>query len=402
MIKYQEGYSWRKGLYGKGASVIIADELTSVNWRYADYFVPADGSITADFIIQKAIDEISLFGGGEIKILKGDYRIFDPVKIKSSISISGEGDSTRILCGKDGTTAFLCEYLLPMVNSVSIKDMCFATDDQSKMFIISSIIIADNVNISGCKFESSMLFNLYLEKSQNVSVSNSYFVSNYQNSSSFMQFGDIKNISILNNTFIEEMGLSNSMISVANPTSNIADVSISGNYLDTKTPSMAQTNAKIQVDVNDISSVFIGDNTIVSSGLNAIAPAIAVLSGKNIEVARNTIDGGYLGGIIVKNPVQKSTNVVVDSNSIFIGGTDTDNAIVGIGIEKSNNMSITNNMVRAGTRLNPTLTQLRYGIVISSDCTSVLLSGNNLTSTYTSTSLLDLGITTATLGGNKL
>lgn len=82
------------GVTRTAATFVIADESTSLNYKRADYVVPA-GSTSAQTVIQEAIDALPA-DGGKVLLLDGTYIVDGPIHLPDMAVLEGQGANTVI------------------------------------------------------------------------------------------------------------------------------------------------------------------------------------------------------------------------------------------------------------------------------------------------------------------
>lgn len=414
MLKYQEAFSNRKSLYGKAVSVVIADEATSRNWRYADYVIPADGSITADYIINAAITEVSGLGGGEVVLSDGEYGLSSGLIMESNVILVGASASTRVY---PKSNASMC-IRATTVKNIEIKSLFI---DYARQSDGTSLLyrFTDGIGIySGC--DTVKVDNIIMEYVDNnmviaIASSNIFVFNNIFKSDNLVFSGtdcvDLKscfNGNIYNNSFLNNINPYRTVIGISDETTySQGEFFIENNYM-YLTKAVPDTGGSILVtgliDVITTAYVRIKNNTIITSNYRMYSMILTTMSTTtNIDIQNNTIDGYFhTSAIAVKggNKINIQNNIIrgygssVSSMAIYI--TKDLNNIV------AQDCVIQNNNVKRGNTYGVVSTALTYGVYISTGTLRTIVSGNDLYLSGTTSSFTDLGTGTQTLGGNKL
>lgn len=419
IIKYQEGYSNRKSLYGKSATIVIADKATSRNWRYADYVVPDDGSVPFNEILQFAIDEISAQNGGDIYIAEGDYGLTNQVNVKGGVNIYGYGTATRIYPVNFGVAGQPnLAFNISNVKSASINDLfidfdrdSYAIDDtlgKHDYIFANGIGIyngSDSISIKGCTINTVSNNVIIAIESSNISIDG-----NVIQSDPFVFTGtdviDLKactNANVFRNRIIGKIG-GMRVINITNQVGiSSGEFFVQDNYmLTTDNPS-----TWMEITVEQDAYVSVSDNTVITSGVDAyLIDGIRATAVRDFDIYNNTFHctiqrygldiDGISGGI-------PSNGNVKNNNFNFVKQDGTSGDSVGIRLSFGAREVVVQNNKVTGTNIYDTVntTALTYGCLIFSGCENNVVSGNDF-SVNTTTSFLNNGVNTLILGGNKL
>ena len=419
IIKYQEGYSERKSLYGKSATIVIADKATSRNWRYADYVVPDDGSVSADEILQFAIDEISAQNGGDIYIAEGDYGFVSQVNLKDNVNIYGYGTATRIFPANFGVFAQPnLAFNVSNVKSASINDLyidfdraSYALDDtfdKDNYIFRNGIGIyngSDSISVKGCSLNTVSNNLIIAIESSNISIDG-----NVIESDTFIFTGtdviDLKactNANVFRNRIIGKIGGSR-IINITNQVGiSSGEFFVQDNYMFTTD----NPGAWMEISVEQDAYVSVSDNTVITSGVDGyFTDGIRAYAVRDFDIYNNTFHctiqryGVDIDGISGQVP---SNGNVKGNNFNFVTKDGSSGDSVGIRLSFGAREVVVQNNKVTGKNIYDTIntTALRYGCEIVGGCENNVVSGNDF-SVNTTTSFLDNGLNTLILGGNKL
>lgn len=402
ILKYNEAFSKRKGLYGKSTTVVIADEVTSRNWRYADYVVPRDGSMSADEVLNKAIVEVSENGGGLVTILDGKYGLKNTsLKMKPNVDLKGNGFGT-IIYPKSSSITNAIEY--DSVQNSVVSDLYFdynrAFDGITKLNSFTTIA----KNTSPCK-------NIKLD---NIKVD---FLDGYM-----IEFELCDNLSLIN--FTGEQTLYTPSDSILAKLTGCTNATIDGTYLfgkytgiceiysNTSTGKISDsdtviTNSTFQSDIMTLTDIAIFVDVTLSSSININrnsiinttggGSAIVFSNGANARIDNNTIYGDFRNGILVTGSLYDSNITNNNIRITFPSGLTS----AGISINFSGTNIIQNNTIKRGSFYGTLPYALDYGLRLLGGGNNIV-SNNDFNSSGTISSFQDLAVSTSTLGGNKL
>lgn len=414
IIKYQEGYSERKSLYGKSATIVIADRATSRNWRYADYVVPDDGTKTADEILQYAIDEISAeYGGGDIYLAEGSYGFAVTPNLKDGVNVYGYGTATRIYPIGSPSLAFNINN----ADNCSVKDLFIDysrdTDGITELSSFQNGIGiyngSDSVEVGNCLFDK--VGNNYIIgiESSNLNIYNNT-IKNQPGGGFNTEAIDLKacnNASVLRNKIIGEFVFQNVILVTNQVGTSSGEFYIEDNYI--KLTDSSATLTMIGIGVGDDAYVSCSNNTLITEGSSATVVGTAIGVGSTrYDVFNNSINvtidySGhgmlfYRGGSLAEN---SSVRGNIFNLTCKTGGVPTDR--VAIYFETTSYGCVfQNNKVSGHNPYDPsTPTALNYGCFVASGATNNVISGNDF-SNNTTVSYQNFGTGTLTLGGNKL
>ena len=408
ILKYNEAYSKRKSLYGKGVSVIIADQATSKNWRYADYIVPTDKTKTATQIIQSAIDYVSSIGGGAIILSAGTYEISNTIALKSNIELMGEGVSTRLI--PSSSTVNICMSATGVSNivigSLFIDFVKSPTNTVERRFAtgIGIYSSSNNITIDNITHEYTSSNMVIAISSSNITVRNSTFKSTTVNFSG-SDGVDVKgcaNFTCENNRFLGWLSPQNKgMVAVVDQVGvTTGSVNIKDNYFDMTGGGYCIIYVSSTTDV--IAKV--SNNTILYKGSSYFGSAI-YLRGRHGDVIDNVVVGNFSYGIYTNTSELDATmNVLgnnVTMNASTTNTTNFDAMIVIGGYERKGVGNAQGNNVKRGNVYNSTMASPAYGIKIEPGCTGAVCANNDASLSGVTSSILNQGVGTLTLGGNK-
>ena len=413
MLKYNENYAKRYSLYGKSATVVIADQLTSRNWRYADYIVPSDGSVTASKVIQSAIDEVSTNGGGTIVLSDGQYKITTTLVMKSNVDLTGNGVATRLYPSSNSVGLCITATGAKNISIMNLFiDYARQADGTSLLYYFTNGIGiysgSDNVLVEYI-IQEYVDNNMFIAVGcSNISIRNSI----YQSKNLVFNGTDGIDIKGCNNFTIENVNFLGSFSNANNGVIAVVDqvgvtkgkIIIRNNYMEGGMSNVF--SAMIFVNVSDNVSIDISNNILLSSGTSSIYAGI-YSGGNDMSIVNNSMIGNFYWGIqvttksttaianVLNNQVKCNGVRIVPSleeSCIYITGT-------ALGFGRGN---IQGNSVKKGNIYNSSTTPPKYGIYISPNCTNVMCSNNDASDSGVTASLQNNGVGTLLLGGNKL
>lgn len=406
LIKYQEAFSNRKSLYGKAVSVVIADEATSRNWRYADYVIPADGSVTADYIINAAITEVSDLGGGEVVLMDGRFKTTSILDVKDNVLLYGAGSATII-------EPYLSDVSIAIrVNgykNIEIKNLFINYTDTNKF--LNGIAVysgSDNIKLSNIIQEFTQ-DNMFLAiQASNITVDRCLFKSDIRTfaGSDIIDVKACENATVTNNVLSGKLAALLNIINITNQVgSSSGEMFVNNNYIFTTEGNALNTNV-IAVRVDDDAVVEVNNNTIITQNCT-VRTAISTNNTDRVNVSSNKISATCSGNVIwvggeTQNPTVSTTRQVIENNVLLCNVTSTGTSRGGIVVHGSaNDARIQNNTIRRGNPYNTSVTTLEYGIVINAGANRTLVDGNDVYLSGTIAPILDNGTNTRLLGGNK-
>ena len=410
ILKYNESYASRKSLYGKGVSVVISDQATSRNWRYADYIVPTDNTKTATQVIQSAIDEVSDQGGGTVVLTDGGFKFTNLVNLKDNVELIGSGTSTRIYPASNNS--YPCFNITGREN-VSIRNLFVDYDDSDllsiKMFSdgIGIYSGSNNINISGIVMETvdnNMIIGI---ESSNVSIVGNSMISNRSQTFFGSEVIDLKACSngvVERNSIRGKIDAFPNIINITNQVGiSSGEFFVRNNFIYTEVS--GQLSSMINSQVANSAYVEIVGNTLISE--ETIGTGIGTQDTINIKVENNTIyadvnfGGIYLGGEDTGISGGANSKIVCNSNYLNCTSENLESsAVAGIYVGSTIKYAkIQNNTVRRGNVYNTSRTTLKWGIYNSG--TSNIISSNDLFESGNTASFQDSGTGTVTLGGNR-
>jgi len=415
VIKYQEGYSQRKSLYGKSATVVMADKATSRNWRYADYVVPDDGSKTANEILQFAVDEVSADGGGDIYVAEGNYGFAIQVNLKDNVNVYGYGVATRIYPIGSPSLAFsVTSKSNASVNNLFIdfrRDIDNITAISHFQNGVGIYTGSDSISVSNCKIEGITNNYIIAIESSNISI-----LGNTMQSLVYIGINteviDLKactNANVFRNRIYGEITAINS-INITNQVGvSSGEFFIQDNYIRLfGSDGLGLTG--IRMTVGNDAYVSVSDNTMITEGEAIIVTGI-ITTTYNFDIYNNVLHittphdgngvvfyGGSLSVPVKGNVKNNSFNI---ASVIGTSGLSYDRTAVFFS-SISRDIVFQNNKV-TGINMYDTVntTPLLKGMYIQAGSTNNVVSGNDLSENIT-TAIDDNGIGTLTLGGNKL
>lgn len=401
MLKYQEAFSNRKSLYGKAVSVVIADESTSRNWRYADYVIPADRSTSSEYIINAAINEVSSMGGGEVVLSDGQFEMTGTIVMKDNVLLVGAGYSTSLY---PKSNLGLC-ISATGVKNIAIKNLFVNHSDYRFSDGIGVYSGCNNVTIENI-IQEYVNSNMFIA----IESSNIFVRKNIYKSDTFDFTGseviDVKacnNARIENNTISGKIQTFPNIINVTNQVGiSSGEFYVLNNYILTTLGSSISTMISVQVSLDAV--VVVDGNTLISSSNDGWGGLISTQNSTKVTVSNNSgysrvnFAGIYLGGEDV-GVSASTTNLICVNNTLNISSSSATCGGITIGSSVSD-AKVQNNTVKRGNPYNTSVTGLAYGIWNGG--TRTIISGNDLYLSGTTSSLFDSGTGTVTLGGNKL
>ena len=186
LMKNNNKYTDLNKVYGKSTTYIIADKLTSKNWRYADFVVDEKNSF-AD-ILEKVLDTFTS-QGGKIILLDGQYFVDRKIVIRDieNIIISGQGEGTLIKVADDADknniynvlsveftiNLILSNFSLDLNNSNVSGVITFGID-----IVAGENVSLDNVNILNCDNYGVRIIDSYDTFFSNIIIKNDNLIAN--------------------------------------------------------------------------------------------------------------------------------------------------------------------------------------------------------------------------------
>lgn len=412
IIKQNQNFTQDKKLYGKTTSVVVADEATSRNWRYADYVIPEDGRYTADEVIQKAIDDLTL--GGEVRLLDGDYLLNETIQMNDNVKITGVGNATRIVPNLNGVPLAIRSTGKDNTNISNLFiDYKRDTDGVTKLAHFNNAIGyysgSKNVLIENIKFD-------YVDNNVFIAIDCEDVTFQGCNitpedieldGSDIIDLKDCTNASIFGNTLSGLLG-SFRYINIEQLNGQIlGEFFIEDNYIKTTVDSRGSGNGLgfITIDGStDGALINIKNNTIIANTVGErYAWAITLQESDKVRVHNNDILGQFRYGINVGD----CGNCEVKQNTIEIANYDTTPTFTVAGItigggsaNPANDNVIDSNVVKVGS-IYTTDTFLQYGIHVETYANNTLVINNDLKNSGSVASLQDDGTGTNTFGGNN-
>jgi len=408
IIKSQEGYSFRKSLYGKGTTVTIADQKTSRNWRYADYFIPEDGSVKFGFMLKKVIEEIMASGnGGEIFLFEGDYFLEESTLIPSceNITIRGAGASTIIRPAKVFADPLAGALKLENISNFYFKDLSFNSNGSIDFERLLNFASCNNIIIDNVSFEYTSSNRIRAIDCFDLTVKNSSILcSNKSNTTGAIIVFNSNNITITQNTIDGRYSQNGGIIVIFTDDVSKGSVEISDNYIRTtegvelsNNPWFITVTAGIDTNVNIKKNVFITNGVKYTQGIKGTGTY-------STNIVGNTLYGSFLLPAIEclgsSIGVVDSTSTVVD-NTLYVTVSGTSRGFA-IELDRMNGCRVQNNTIRRGNPYHEDDGLLRHGVAVLHDCQNVIVSGNDLAGSGSVSAILDHGTNTLTLGGNRL
>ena len=138
--------------------LLVVAAVDSRNKEGADFH--CDG-VNDEVQIQKAIDQVSKGGGGEIILLEGNYSISKSIKIEThNITLSGEGNLTILKLADEANTSIIQVGILPSTNAANnfiIRDMVLDGNKTNQTGTTDMLILnEDDVLIERCTIKNSI------------------------------------------------------------------------------------------------------------------------------------------------------------------------------------------------------------------------------------------------------
>lgn len=388
-------------VYGKTSTIIIADQSTSKNWKYADYFIPSDGSKTADEVIQAVIDDLPS-EGGRIVLLEGAYNIYIKILLDtlSNIVIEGQGDGTVIKFHND-----IEAFYLDNVSNINIKNLKISNAGSSGKMIY--IIDSNNINISNITFlnnvDSSNAIDscIYIVSCNKVNIENNSFTN--LESTYIIRLTDGEEVNIINNKFYNSSDsyastrgiLFNKVIGnninclISDNKFNLEQGTINMD-LDCSNTTITSNN----INYGDYGLFFEGDNNIINNNIiNDVRYTGIHINGDNNLISNNYISDcewwGIYTAVVSENSI---TNNYLNNNCT--SNTFNDQIAISGNSASGGNVNIINNTIRnAGVGA-------VNAINIYSGATNTLVDSNDIKGGYTTTAILDNGTGTV-IGFNR-
>lgn len=168
LVNKNDGYTDTKALYGKTTTFVIADKLTSKNWRYADYVVREFETLNE--VLNKLINSIDINIGAKFIVLEGDYYLNGSIYLRSNISLEGQGASTRLIGNSSVVSGIFANgdgNIPTYVQNVRIKNI--RTSLFSSYHIQTSF--CDGLIIDGVLTDGTA-YSIWNNSSKNITISN--------------------------------------------------------------------------------------------------------------------------------------------------------------------------------------------------------------------------------------
>lgn len=400
IVGRNDSYTNLKSLYGNTATYIIADKLTSKNWRQAD-FVIDENEIASD-IIQKIIDSVDETKGARIILLDGDYLFNNTITFRNNIYIEGQGASTRLYPNINNLVMFSatnkskvainkCQFISPST-SIRISD-CFIISNSTDIVFQGNILNDISNSVVTLNTCDTFLCNDNKILNSTFSLSTAFSMAYSKNIDVFNNIGDGKISVILyfnpqDGTDIGRMNFKN----------NIFTTNIYGNIFGqiVVSPSNQAISGNIKIDGNNLLNISNGSD----APSNYSYPAISVINVNGVvEVTNNTVEGNYSRGIYVssnKNTIVKNT---INTKGTLFGSTQC----IGIDVDNIGNTgnNIQSNTIKNDTIYSNTSIVPTTFIGIRDNGTSTVIANNDIFN-YGLNAITGAGVGRVLLGGNRI
>ena len=292
IINRNDKYSSLVSNYGNTATYIIADKLTSKNWRQATYVVNENED--AGDVINKIIQSIDETKGGKVVLLDGTYNCRSSINLKSNVAIEGQGTSTKLVGNSSIVAIFASGTVGNLKSNISIRNMYLET--------FQDIIVMDycnNVVVKGCLLKNTTGNFIIIQNSININVSD-----NTIGDINTMQGQDGVDIKASSNVVVNNNTVYSVQFRGINIESSTGETVISNNYMIHNVGdafdlgcifigAVFTTPPSGWQNVTQLYNINVLNNTIV---LNNEKPCIDIWGQRNVIINGNKLIGGN-GGI---------------------------------------------------------------------------------------------------------
>lgn len=392
IINRNDKYSNLSSTYGNTATYIIADRLTSKNWRQADYVIqPFE---IANVVIQSITDSIDESKGAKVVLLDGIYNMYGALSLKSNVEFQGQGNATKLV-------NVLSQSNIININNkqnISINNVNFTTPDGSSASIYDMVVVSNNS-------KNIKIFNNFINEanggillstnSNGVQFYNNYITNNVNTLSYCCYISESLNVDVYANV---GNGKILSSVNFDISSSDVGTMNIYGNSfkINVQTYLFGFLSARVNGTVGTSGKIKIYSNSFLNTYTGNAYPSIFVFNVDVAEVYDNSIEGTFIEGINIAS--NKNT---VSNNTINIKGTNGANTTVkGILI---NSGSVANdvqkNTIRNDTIYGSSVAPTLY-LGIQDDGTNTIVASNSAYN-YGVNGIVGTGVGRVVFGGNR-
>lgn len=345
----------------KAETTALRSVFLTVGFTKADYIV--DG--TADNVqIQQAIDAANAAGGGTVFLKAGIYDIADSIKMKSGITLQGEGFGTVLrLANNAGVNVIRNNTINSLVDSrMNIRDLAVNGNGTNQP-------IAPNNTGTGVDA-------IYFAFATKVTINNCYV---YDGNRHNILISDSSSIVKVTNSILENAkGLSNCS------TFNISDFIFSHNSSSgaNETGVKVDSSHTVTISVNDIFNnnthgVYATNGTSLTITGNSIRGGqngVRLTSNDYVVVSSNSIRSVSQNGVVL---LQNCNYITVSANIIRDIGSSSANTYDGINITDSG-AACTDIGIIGNVIYDSTATNMRYGVYSANNSDYVRIANNTI------------------------